>query len=153
MTLLYNKKKMMLAFLKDKPTVFKIQQQTLPPVTFDQLVKEVSDSCGVKSTMTKAVTEALIDRMTHYMELGHGVKLGEFGSFKPVFTAKTQEAENDLGADNVRMKKIRFYPGKRFKQMLSSLSVRNANLIVDDEEELPDGGTGTDGGEDENPYG
>lgn len=135
MTLLYNKRKMVLSFKKDKPTVYKIHQQTLPPVTFEQLVKEVSDSCGVKSTMTKAVTEALIDRLSHYMELGHGVKLGEFGSFKPVFTASTQETEDTLGADNVRLKKIRFYPGKRFRTMLDGLGILNAKSVALDEEE------------------
>lgn len=135
MTLLYNKRKMVLSFKKDKPTVYKIHQQTLPPVTFEQLVKEVSDSCGVKSTMTKAVTEALIDRLSHYMELGHGVKLGEFGSFKPVFTASTQKTEDTLGADNVRLKKIRFYPGKRFRTMLDGLGILNAKSVALDEEE------------------
>ena len=135
MTLLYNKRKMVLSFKKDKPTVYKIHQQTLPPVTVEQLVKEVSDSCGVKSTMTKAVTEALIDRLSHYMELGHGVKLGEFGSFKPVFTASTQETEDTLGADNVRLKKIRFYPGKRFRTMLDGLGVLNAKSVALDEED------------------
>lgn len=135
MTLLYNKRKMVLSFKKEKPTVYTIQQQTLPAVTFEQLVKEVSDSCGVKSTMTKAVTEALIDRLSHYMELGHGVKLGEFGSFKPVFTARTQETEETLGADNVRLKKIRFYPGKRFRTMLDGLGVLNANSVALNEED------------------
>lgn len=147
MTLLYNKRKMVLSFKKDKPTVYKIHQQTLPPVTFEQLVKEVSDSCGVKSTMTKAVTEALIDRLSHYMELGHGVKLGEFGSFKPVFTASTQETEDTLGADNIRLKKIRFYPGKRFKDMLESLSIQNAKSVTLDEEGTTDDSEGEEEGQ------
>ena len=46
MALLYQKVEMKLNFSKEKTTVFKIAQQTIPPVTFKQLVSDVAESCG-----------------------------------------------------------------------------------------------------------
>lgn len=124
MALSYVKKEMTLGFKKDKPTVYKIAQQTTPAVTFGQLVAEVATSCGVNATMTKAVVEGMIDRLCHFMELGHAVQVGEFGTFKPVFNVKTQTTKDALGTDNITTKKIRFYSGKRFRNMLDRLTCR-----------------------------
>lgn len=45
---------------KDKPTVYKIAQQTIPPVTFSQMVTDISEACGVNTTMSRALVEGLI---------------------------------------------------------------------------------------------
>lgn len=123
MALLYEKREITLNFKQDKPTVYRIAPAKQQQVTFDKLLDEVSNSCGVNRAQVKAAVEALIDRMTLFMDYGMSVKLGDFGSFKPTFNAKAQQTTDDLGADNVRRKKIVFYPGKRFKNMLEKLSV------------------------------
>lgn len=144
----YIKVETTLNFKKDKPTVYKIAQQTIPPVTFDQMVKDISEACGVNTTMSRAVVEGLINRLCHFMELGHAVKMGDFGTFKPVFTVKTQKSKEELGTDNVTSKKIRFYPGKRFKDMLkrTSLVSMNGTAGIDDDEGNTPGGGGSDAG-------
>lgn len=145
MPITYSKVKTVLGFKEGKPTVYKITQQTIPAVTFSKLVDEVAQSCAVNPAMSKAVVEAMINRMCHYMELGHMVQMGEFGSFKPTFTTKTQASADKLSAKNVKARKIRFYPGQRFKDMLSNISIvqvdSNGNVI----EENPTGGS-TSGG-------
>lgn len=151
MALTYVKKEMTLSFRDDKPKVYKIAQQTVPAVTFQQLVTEVAASCGVNATMTKAVVEGLIDRLCHFMELGHGVQVGEFGSFKPVFNSKTKKTKDELSTENITAKKVRFYPGKRFRDMMEDLSVVNQSSLnsLGQETETPnppkpDEGGGTD---------
>ena len=123
----YRKAKMKLSFLEEKPEVFKLRQLTFPQVTFAQLVKECSDSCGVNTAQTKAVLDALINRLVHYMEIGHGVRMGDFGSFKPVFTSKAAKTLEECDETTIRQKKVTFYPGKAFKDMLDSLEVENAS--------------------------
>jgi len=59
----------------------------------------------------------------HYMELGHGVSLGQFGSFKPTFNSKTARSLKETTLETVKVKKIQFYPGGAFKEMLSNLSM------------------------------
>lgn len=148
MPLSYVKTEMKLGFKEGKPTVYKLAQQTMPAVTFQQLVTEVAASCSVNATMTRAVVEGMIDRLCHFMELGHAVQVGEFGTFKPVFNVKTQKEKDDLGADNITSKKIRFYAGKRFKKMLNELPVVNLSQLnaIGEETETPDPSKPDEGG-------
>ena len=129
----YRKARVVLNFKKDKPVVYKIAQVNVPAITYKQLVNECSVSCGVNSSMTRAVTDALLDRLIHYMEIGHGVKLGEFGTFKPTFRSKTVHNIEDADASTVTQKSIRFYPGKDFREMLKALAVENASEVLNEE--------------------
>lgn len=75
MAIVYEKQKIILGFKKDKPEVYRIKPVRQQPVTFDDLLNEVSNSCGVNRSQTKAVLEALIDRMIVFMNYGMPVKL------------------------------------------------------------------------------
>ncbi len=134
MGLQYRKSKMILNFLEDKPEVYKASQINYPAVTFKQLVNECSNSCGVNPSQTQAVVTALIDRLVHYMEIGHPVKMGDFGSFKPTFRSKCTRHIEDATANTVTKKLVRFYPGKAFRDMLTELTIDSAAVVLDDEE-------------------
>lgn len=127
MGLTFRKVKKTLSFKDDQPEVYKIAQLVYPVVTFEQLVYECSNSCGVNSAQSRAVIDALINRMVHYMEIGHGVKLGDFGSFKPTFNSKCVQDAESATAQTVTQKKIQFRPGKRFRDMLSELEIQSAS--------------------------
>ena len=135
MGLQYRKAKMRLTYREDKPEVYKLRQLTFPQVKFAQLVSECSKSCGVNPAQTRAVIDALVDRLVLYMEIGHGVRMGDFGSFKPVFKSKTVKTLNDLEGDGslktVTMKKVQFYPGKAFKNMIDCLALESAGEALD----------------------
>ena len=145
MGLQYRKAKMVLNYRETKPEVFKLRQLTYPAVTFAQLVNECSNSCGVNPTHTKAVIDALVDRLVHYMEIGHGVQMGSFGSFKPTFNSKAVQSLEDATLETVKVKKIQFYPGKAFRDMLNDLTITNASEALNVKEETPESGEG--GGE------
>ena len=130
----YRKTKMVLNFLEGKPTVYKASQINYPAVNFEQLVKECSGSCGVNPSQTKAVINALVDRLVHYMEIGHSVKMGEFGSFKPTFRSKCAKKIDEADASTVTKKVIRFFPGKAFRNMLADMAIESASSRLDDEE-------------------
>ncbi|MBR1668829.1 MAG: HU family DNA-binding protein [Bacteroidaceae bacterium] len=134
MGLQYRKGKVKLNYREEKPEVYKAIQLTYPQVTYEQLVEEIAQSRGVNTNMTRSVVDALLNRLVHYMEIGHGVSLGSFGSFKPVFTSKTVqtygEIEESLAADAKGFrKKVRFYPGGKFAQMLKGMSVTGAEVL------------------------
>lgn len=124
---------MVLNFLEDKPEVFKATQFNLPQITTDQLVAECSNSCGVNPSQTKAVVNALVDRLVHYMEIGHPVKVGEFGSFAPKFKAKTAKTSEECTAETVKQKYIRFIPGKALRQMIGENVVKFEKVISEEE--------------------
>ena len=148
MALIYEVKKTTLNFKKEKPVVYKVAAVRQQTVGYDALVKEVASSCGVHRTQTKAVVEGLLDRLVHYMDLGMPVRLEEFGTFKPAIQTKVKETAEEVDAGNVVRRVVRFYPGKRMKEMLESLSIQTfekkseeaGNEVVDDGGETPEGG-------------
>ena len=124
---------MTLQYLEEKPEVYKAIQLTFPKVTYEQLL-EMIQIVGVSKAQTRAVVEALLTSLVHYMEIGHAVSLGQFGSFKPVFNSKTtkllDDVDDTIGGKGF-IKKINFYPGGKFKQMLKDLSVGGAGEALD----------------------
>ena len=149
MALIYEVRKQVLGFKEDKPTVYKVAAVRQQKVDFTKLVKEVSDSCGVHRTQSKAVVEALIDRLIHYMDFGMAVQLAEFGTFKPVIRTKAKKTAEEVSVDNILTRAIRFYPGKRMKTMLDELSIQTLDSGTEKKkEEAPDAGdepTGEEG--------
>jgi len=116
------KTKVTLNYLEEKPEVYKLQQIVLPAVDFSTLIAEISNSCGVNASQTQAVVTALIDRIGHYVELGHGVKVGKLGTFKPTMKTKVSATLENLSTENIKLKYLRFYPGKIFKNIMSDMS-------------------------------
>ena len=159
MGLKYQKVETTLLFKKEKPKVFKIQQVAQDPVDYDRLLDEVSNSCGMNRAMVAGSVEGLIDRLCHYVDLGLPVQLGGFGTFKPVFTSKTQKTADELGTDNITNVKFRFYPGKKLRKTVKGLSVSEISfsdkLLEDDDKdnETPTspgtGGNGSEGDDEE----
>lgn len=133
------KSKMTLNFKKEKPTVYKIQQVNYGVVDTQTLIDDVAEACGLNRAMTKAALEGIVSRVCRFVGMGHAVQLGELGTVKPIFTAKTKQTAEELGADNVRNKKIRFYPGARLQQVVKGISISEYDLadgtILDEEED------------------
>lgn len=145
----FTKAKMTLNFKKDKPTVYKIQQVNYSVVDTATLVDDVAESCGLNKAMTKAVLEAIVQRACRYVGMGHAVQLGELGTVKPVFTAKTKATAEELGAENIRTKKVRFFPGQRLRDVVKNISVSEYDLsdgTIVDADDTEEGDTSTDNG-------
>ncbi len=134
MGIMIRKAKTRLTYREGKPEVYKLRQLTYPQVTYEQLCGMVQ-IVGVNRAQTKAVIDALLTALVHYMEIGHGVSLGTFGSFKPTFNSKTAHTLEETTLDTVKVKKIQFYPGGAFKDMLSKLSLdENESVSLKPEE-------------------
>ena len=148
MSMKFVRSQRILGFKEGKPTMYKIAQLNYATVSQDELVNEAARSCGMNKTMMKAALEAIVDCACHYVELGHPVQIGEFGTVKPVFTSKMQKTAEELGADNVRTKKIRFYPGQRLKDVVKGISVTEYDLadgtLLDEEDDDTPNNTPTD---------
>lgn len=136
MGIMYRKAKMRLTYRESKPEVYKLRQLTFPQVSYEQLCGMIQ-IVGVNKAQTKAVVDALLTALVHYMEIGHGVSLGSFGSFKPVFNSKVAQSLEDATLETVKVKKIQFYPGGAFKDMLSKMEMEE-NVSVSEKEPEPE---------------
>lgn len=140
-----------LGFKEGKPTMYQIAQLNYGTIDAQSLIDEAARSCSMNKTMMKAALEAIVDCACHYLELGYGVNVGDLGTVKPIFTAKMQETAETLSADNVKAKKIRFYPGTRLKEVVGAMSVSeyelsDSTLLDADDADTGDSGTGDSGG-------
>ena len=122
-----------LSFKEGKPRVHTVQVVRYPNITSEQLVDEIVQTQGITKAQALSVIEAYINRMVHYMEIGHGVKMGNFGIFKPTINSKSTDDATKVNAGLIQKKRILFYPGKDFRRMLSDMQIVTEG--AEDEEE------------------
>ena len=121
-----------LSFDKENPkTVYRLQTVRQSKVTSEQLVNDVHRASGVNKAQTQAVIEGLMDSLCHFMDLGHTVQMGGFGTFRPYFRTKAQDSIEKVSADNVVSCKIQFYPGKQLRTVMK-------NILLEDSEPGPE---------------
>lgn len=142
MSIIVQKRKMVLHYKDEKPTVYALATVAQQKVPFEKLLDEVASSCGVSRSQSKAVVEALIDRMSMFIDYGMTVQMGDFGTFKPVVTFKAIDDKEKLSTNDVKRRKLMFRPGKRFKNVLNSISLQTD----DDDDEEESGGKHNGGG-------
>ena len=123
------KTKVVLNYLEEKPEVFKLQQVVLPQIDFDTLVAEMANSCGIPAPQTEAVITGALNRIVHYMEIGHAVNLKKFGTFKPAIRTKVATKLEKLSLENIVQKYVRFIPGKQFRNMLANMGTEEAEVL------------------------
>jgi len=78
----------------------------------------------VTSVDTLAVLEAFLIVIPKELASGNIVELGEFGSFRLTVQASGEDRPEDVGRRNIKETKVRFKPGKLFKQILKGLEFR-----------------------------
>lgn len=105
-----------------------MQQVSCPPVSFEDFAKECVMSQGAAFAQMKGIAAAISNRMRHYLELGHSVRLEGIGTLKPVFNASSTEAPEDLGTQCVHKVKVRFYPHKEFLETLNKMDFQEVDL-------------------------
>jgi len=127
--LIFRKTKQTLNYLEEKPEVYRIQNVVLPKVTYEDIVEEIALTQGCTKAQTKAVVEAFINRAVFVMKLGHPVSLGGIGSFKPTINTKVSATLENLSAQNIKMKKIQYFPGKELKDMIKQLPVNGYETL------------------------
>lgn len=92
-------------------------------LSFDKLCAKVSRILGIHRKTVDLVAAGLVDIMSEEIDDGKTVRLGEFGLFRPSFVGKCADTEAGVTAANIVRKRILFFPGKAFGQMLGSMSV------------------------------
>ena len=138
MAVQFTKVKTTLNFRKDKPVVYQIQQVSFDPIDTRAFVQDIAETCGMPRAMVRAMFEAMTSRACHFLKLGRAVQMGELGTLKPVFRAAVTKSVDELGTDNIRSKKVRFYPGQRIKDTMrdvkvSELDLSGSTIVGDDE--------------------
>lgn len=158
MAIKYEVKKKVFGFDKTNTERFVAQTKVLGMVEFSKLCEEVQKISMAPRGVVKMVIDGLIDTLNMDLDKGYSVQLGDFGCFRPGLNAKSQTGVDDVDANTVYRRKIIFYPGSYFKNMLSKATVER--LVTGKDTVLPTGsgnnggsGSGSAGDENDNPLG
>lgn len=123
MPLGYKVKKTVFGFDKNKTEKYVATAQRNHTVSYDDILQEVAKQSRLSGGEVYTAIEALINVSITFMKQGHGVKLGDFGIFKPTFSAESQSTADTVTAETIVRKKILFQPGKKLKEFIGGLSV------------------------------
>lgn len=141
------KKAITLHYKKEKPVVQKLALVREQTVKYKQLVKNIAANTGIRKGEVEDVLDGLVTQMTQMMQMGHPVQLGVLGTFKPTVNTKCAKDGEELSADNIIRRKILFYPGEAFKEMLADMEIETeSDSEEDDASDAPSGGGSTDDG-------
>ena len=123
MGLQYVVAKRIFGFDKDKNVKYVAKSVGAGELDFDKLCAKVSRILGIHRKTVDLVAAGLVDIMSEEIDDGKTVRLGDFGLFRPSFVGKSADTEAGVSASNIVRKRILFFPGKAFSQMLGNMSV------------------------------
>ena len=88
------------------------------------IAKRIALMSTVTSEDTLAVLEAFLMVIPKELAEGNIVELGELGSFRLTMLASGEDRPEAVSKRNIKEVKVRFKPGKLFKQILKGLEFR-----------------------------
>ena len=138
--------KKVLNFTEEKKQIYVATAQRGDVIDTDKISKFVAQDTGARPAQVKMILNSLINSMMAWLEEGHGVRLGNFGSFLPSVRSQSSEDPNEVGIKRVR---LTFYPSKKLSEMLGDVSYTTTNPYKETapSEEEPGGSSGGDGTE------
>ena len=91
-------------------------------VTLRQLAKQIAEISTVSTIDTIASLEALLKVIPNHIADGKIVRLGAFGSFSLAISSEGSDTEDQVTSTNIKGNKLRFRPGKEFKNVLNNIT-------------------------------
>lgn len=119
-------------------------------ITVDDLVKFASENSGISKANIAAAFYAIQQQIEQFVCNGHGIVLGNLGTFYISTRCKAAEDVKDAGASSIRSLAVRFRQSKKLRSMLNSNTLlEGVEFEKDTEEEdeqtnTPSGGSGDD---------
>lgn len=135
-------RKRVLHFTKEKKEIFVAEADRGDVIDSDKIAMLIAQDTGARPAQVKMILNTLTDSMITWLEEGHGVKLGNFGSFMPSVRSASSENPEEVGVKRMR---LTFYPSKDLYTKVGAISYSKESL-KSSEEETPETGGSTDPG-------
>ena len=130
-------RKKVLHFTKEKKEIYVAQADRGDVIDSDKIAELIAKDTGARPAQVKMILNTLTDSMISWIEEGHGVKLGNFGSFMPSVKSASNEDPDKVG---VKRLKLTFYPSKALWKRVNEVSYSTENLLNSE-------GSSSDGGD------
>ena len=106
------KRQIRLTFREEKPIVYKAQVVRGPVVRGDDLIAYAANAAHVPESTVRMAKEALFQAILYYCANSHPVEIPGLGTIGVDIRTKTARSEQELTADNIYQKYLRWYPKK-----------------------------------------
>ena len=116
--------KRVLKFTENEKTVYVAKAQRGDVIMPDKIAKYVAKDTGAPQAQVKMILDTLVESMMDWIEEGHGVKLGNFGSFMPTAKSASSEVPEEVG---VKRMWVTFYASKQLKERLDEVKYSTTN--------------------------
>lgn len=119
-------------------------------ITVDDLIKFASENSGISKANISASFFAIQQQIEQFVCNGHGIVLGNLGTFYISTRCKAADEVKDAGASSIRSLAVRFRQSKKLRSMLNNNTLlEGVEFEKDTEEEdeqtnTPSGGSGDD---------
>ena len=134
--------KRVLKFTENEKIVYVAKAQRGDVIMPDKIAKYVAKDTGAPQAQVKMILDTLVESMMDWIEEGHGVKLGNFGSFMPTAKSASSEDPEEVG---VKRMWVTFYASKQLKNRLDEVKYSTENEFAV-ETEKDDSGSSSGGG-------
>lgn len=142
-------RKKTLNFTKEKKQIYVAQADRGDVIDADKIAALIAQDTGARPAQVKMILNTLTDSMITWLEEGHGVRLGNFGSFMPSVKSDSSEDPNEVGVKRMRLTS---YPSKDLSRRVGAISyskesLSNSETSEEEETEKPnpdEGGTEMD---------
>jgi predicted histone-like DNA-binding protein len=88
------------------------------PINLREVVSAVAKRTSMSEHDTLAVISVLSVLIPEYIKNGHTVHLGDLGVFRLSVNSTGHENQDDVSAESIKSKKIRFLPGVEMKKAI-----------------------------------
>ena len=123
--------KKVLHFTKEKTEIYVAKADRGDVIDPDKIAELIAKDTGARPAQVKMILNTLTDSMITWLEEGHGVKLGNFGSFMPSVRSASSENPEEVGVKRMR---LTFYPSKDLYTKVGAISYSKESLPQNEEE-------------------
>jgi predicted histone-like DNA-binding protein len=123
--------KKVLHFTKEKKEIYVAKADRGDVIGPDKIAELIAKDTGARPAQVKMILNTLTDSMITWLEEGHGVKLGNFGSFMPSVKSASSENPEEVGVKRMR---LTFYPSKDLYTKVGAISYSKESLPQNEEE-------------------
>lgn len=135
-------RKKVLNFTEEKKEIYVAEADRGDVIDAKKIAKLIAQDTGARPAQVEMILNSLTNSMITWLEEGHGVKLGNFGSFMPSVRSDSNEDPEKVGVKRMR---LTFYPSKDLYTKVGAISYSKESL-KSSEEETPETGGSADTG-------
>ena len=129
-------RKRTLNFTEEKKQIYVAEADRGDVIDAKKIAQLIAQDTGARPAQVEMILNSLTNSMITWLEEGHGVKLGNFGSFMPSVKSASNEDPDKVG---VKRLKLTFYPSKALWKRVNEVSYSTENLL-NSEDSSSDGG-------------